>query len=376
MRECGGKKRIFLRAKKRRTSTPAYFHTPVLLYSRTPVRCLYSLRPTIEVTAPSRLHFGLLSFGNTEGRQFGGVGVMIDTPGLKMRVSPAEKFEIVGPHAEKLRRMIWQGYYDATGQRLDEADGNDPFLRIEILHAPREHTGLGLGTQLGMAAVAALNEFWDWPTPDDEREEIYALISGRGKRSAVGVYGFCRGGLIAEAGKLPVEELSPLIERVELPSAWRFVVMIPQEQSGLAGAEESLAFDKLPPVPRTTTEMLTTELMETLLPAARAGDFAAFSESLYRYNRAAGECYAPLQGGPYASRWAEDTICFLRRLGIAGVGQSSWGPAVFALVANDAEATELTDKSRTRDFAESEIIVAGVDNAGGRVLRLANSNPT
>jgi predicted sugar kinase len=35
---------------------------------------------SIRVRAPSRLHFGLLAFGNEAPRQFGGVGVMIDRP--------------------------------------------------------------------------------------------------------------------------------------------------------------------------------------------------------------------------------------------------------------------------------------------------------
>ena len=39
---------------------------------------------TVLITAPSRLHFGMLSFGHAEERQFGGVGAMIDAPGLRL----------------------------------------------------------------------------------------------------------------------------------------------------------------------------------------------------------------------------------------------------------------------------------------------------
>ena len=35
---------------------------------------------TLQITAASRLHFGLLSFGNPDLRQYGGVGVMVDRP--------------------------------------------------------------------------------------------------------------------------------------------------------------------------------------------------------------------------------------------------------------------------------------------------------
>ena len=39
----------------------------------------------IEVVAASRLHFGLLSFGDASLRQFGGVGAMVEEPRLHVR---------------------------------------------------------------------------------------------------------------------------------------------------------------------------------------------------------------------------------------------------------------------------------------------------
>ncbi len=57
---------------------------------------------SIELWAPSRLHFGMFSFGHARARQFGGVGAMIDTPGLGLRGSPAERFEAAGPLADRV----------------------------------------------------------------------------------------------------------------------------------------------------------------------------------------------------------------------------------------------------------------------------------
>ena len=63
---------------------------PVASINKMPVK-------TVHVSAPSRLHFGLLSFGNPKAKQFGGVGVMIERPGLQLTISPAEKFQVIGP---------------------------------------------------------------------------------------------------------------------------------------------------------------------------------------------------------------------------------------------------------------------------------------
>ena len=40
----------------------------------------------VSVSAPTRLHFGLLAFGNQEGRNFGGVGLMLKKPRIKIKV--------------------------------------------------------------------------------------------------------------------------------------------------------------------------------------------------------------------------------------------------------------------------------------------------
>jgi predicted sugar kinase len=51
--------------------------------------------------------------------------------------------------------------------------------------------------------------------------------------------------------------------------------------------------------------------------------------------------FAPVQGGTYAGPRVAALVEFIRAQGIAGVGQSSWGPAVFAVVADEERAEGL-----------------------------------
>src|SRR5262245_2402938 len=75
-----------------------------------------------------------------------------------------------------------------------------------------------------------------------------------------------------------------------------------------------------------------------MVPALRAGDCPRVGEAMHQYNRLAGEPFAPAQGGPYACPLTAEIVAFLRANGIAGVGQSSWGPTVFAIVEDESRA--------------------------------------
>jgi beta-ribofuranosylaminobenzene 5'-phosphate synthase len=337
--------------------------------------------PVVEITAPSRLHFGLLSFGQPATRQFGGVGAMIDQPGLRLRISPAERFAAEGLLSERVRaavERVWERLSGAgatnnpplpkgegIANRLSDTNTEHlPACRIEVLSSPPEHVGLGTGTQLSLAVATGLNAFL-------RRKEIepaaLAGLAGRGERSAIGTYGFAHGGLLVETGKAPGELLSPLHQRVELPGAWRFVLICPQDQCGLSGEAECRAFGELPPVPAETTAALLREVFEELLPAAAARQFERFSESLYRYGYVAGMCFAARQGGPFASRRAAELVRAIRKLGVRGAGQSSWGPTLFALAASAAEANLFIDRFRQYLPATDTVLVAEPNNSGARI---------
>jgi beta-RFAP synthase len=292
---------------------------------------------SVVVTAPSRLHFGMFSFGQPAVRQFGGVGAMVASPQVRVSIRPAEKFEVVGLHRERARRFAETVLANLRNEKLVDRDVQ-PSALLEIHEAPREHVGLGLGTQLGLSIAAAVCAALGLTRPSATE---LARLAGRGARSAIGTHGFDQGGLLVEAGKLNADTISPLIARMDLPPQWRFLLIIPRTASGLAGGDEQQAFERLPPVPSETTDRLLRETMLHMLPAAAAVDFAEFSASLYRFGHLAGSCFAAEQGGPFASEQTSQIVEELRRTGVAGVGQSSWGPTVFALCESEAAAEDL-----------------------------------
>src|SRR5262245_35699678 len=96
----------------------------------------------VRVETPSRLHFGLLAWGPDAPRQFGGVGLMVESPGLLLTAEPSERWAAEGPLAERAL---------SVAQRI----AGEP-VRIRVHRAPPEHVGLGVGTQLSLAVTRAV----------------------------------------------------------------------------------------------------------------------------------------------------------------------------------------------------------------------------
>jgi beta-RFAP synthase len=307
----------------------------------------------IRVVAPSRLHFGLFRVPTADGAPdgapaFGGLGLLIDRPGVVVDVRPADSWRFEGALAS--RAQAFAARFMAS---LPE-DARRPF-QLLVERCPAEHTGLGVGTQLGLAVAKALAVACgagDLPSP-----ELAARV-GRGERSAIGVYGFDRGGLIADAGKQPGAALAPLLAHVALPAEWKVVLFTPPGAARWHGDLERAAF-------ATATggdPGALRELADAAVRAATRADLCDFGDAVHEFNRRAGEPFAAAQGGPYAGPEVASLIEEVHACGVRAVGQSSWGPTVFAVVPDSDSALSLVLRFRARAPA----LVAGV--SGGHTI--------
>ena len=320
----------------------------------------------VEVTAPSRLHFGLLSFGNPAVPQFGGVGVMLEKPDLCLQIVPAGELSVEGPRADRVLSFVrrWAEFQQLPLQQLT--------CRIRVLRLPREHVGLGTGTQTALATAAGLNRWLELPPASPQQ---LAISVDRARRSAVGTYGFHFGGLIAEAGHFPsgLRQQRPavgeLIARHDLPAAWRVALVSPTTGRGLSGLPESQAFAMLPPVPLRTTDRLRGLLGDRIVPAVVAGNFVEFSQAVFEYGYLSGECFASCQGGPYASATLASMVQAIRQAGFAGVGQSSWGPTLYVWLASQQQAAEFQAWFEKLSLPDRwELLITPADNSGAVII--------
>jgi beta-RFAP synthase len=222
-----------------------------------------------------------------------------------------------------------------------------------------EHVGLGSGTQLGLAVARAIAELTQQPRRD---ALTLAQHVGRGLRSALGVHGFERGGLLVEGGKRTPSAISPLLVRESFPSDWHILLIVPRATMGTHGSLEIEAFANLAQqaADDDTTEALCRIVLLGLLPALHERDLQTFGEALYEFNRRVGELFRAAQKGPYAHPRVEELVRAIRAAGVKGVGQSSWGPTVFA-VATAEQITALREQLRNMN---EEMIVATACNHG------------
>ncbi len=279
---------------------------------------------------------------------------MVEPPAAEVAIEPAADFAVSGALAERAEKSALSA---ASHWQLPAP----PACRIHV-ESPPEHHGLGVGTQLSLAVAAGLRSFLGLP---ELTAEALAASVGRGRRSAVGTHGFLHGGLIVDGGKEAGQSLGTLGERVAVPADWRFVLITSRDRPGLSGDTESDVFGRLPPVPGEVTQELWRLTEDEMLPAVKRADCAAFGEAVYYFGRFAGECFAAAQGGPFAGEEIGRLVDALRDHGVDGVGQSSWGPTVFAIVPNEATARALADWLQTEmRLARDTISIARANNCG------------
>ncbi|HWG44731.1 MAG TPA: beta-ribofuranosylaminobenzene 5'-phosphate synthase family protein [Gemmataceae bacterium] len=330
----------------------------------------------ISVQAYSRLHLGVLRpegeaaapLERTSARWFGGVGLMIERPGLRVRVRPASSWSATGPLAE---RALTFARRFAQNIQQEEGHRDVPPRQLSIEQIAPQHAGLGTGTQLGLAIAQALAVSWELDC--DIRTLAHRV--GRGLRSALGAHGFEQGGLLVESGKNSADRLAPLVARLPFPESWRVVLILPSTDEmniGLHGVREVEAFAQLAarPAAANQTDILCRLVLLGLLPAVVERDVDAFGEALYEFNARVGEAFAPVQGGVYASARITELVAFVRGQGVRGVGQSSWGPTVFAVVADEDRAECLAAQLRNHCvLEETTVLVTPACNHGALLER-------
>lgn len=301
-------------------------------------------KAAVRIQTGSRVHFGLLDVHPP----YGGIGCMIDQPRTIVSVSPADRFECPR-HLDRVDPII-----NRIAGRLGL--NARPHLKIEISGEPGQHTGLGSGTQIAFAVADAIQHCLNNRPPS--QNEIRAAAN-RGNRSRVGSIGYFAGGLISEWESKTSQRS---IERVEMPADWRILICRPIEPTPqFSGESEKSGFDRLPVVAPPMRQRMMDLVERRILPSAATADFETFSQSIRQYNSLSGELFRTVQGGTYQSEAVALLIDRIRRQGVSGVGQSSWGPGVFAILSTALDAENLSQNIQ-RDARV--VSISAFDNKG------------
>ncbi len=297
----------------------------------------------VVVGTGARLHLGFIDLNGDCGRLFGSLGVAIERPRTVVEARPAAAAEAPGAPPDEARALLAE-----LGRDLPAAGA----VTVRVLETIPRHAGLGSGTQLRLAVGLAASRVLGRPLSVRE----LALLAGRGRRSGVGIALFEHGGFAVDAGQPsgprgtpgteppPDEALPPVIFRHPIPDDWRFVLATPLEAQGLSGSPEERVFRTLPPMSGDAVGRICRLTLMRVAPAVMTDDVLGFGEAITEIQLLVGEHFAPYQGGVYASPTGKRAAELALKRGAAGVGQSSWGPTVFALVRGESAAAGLAEE--------------------------------
>ena len=115
----------------------------------------------------------------------------------------------------------------------------------------------------------------------------------------------------------------------------------------MSGAAEAQAFARLAPPPDGDVERVAYLVLMSLLPALVEADIESFGAALSEIQEMTGRWFAAAQGGTFAPGPTETLVRSMAQWGARGVGQSSWGPAVYGIVDGEESAASLA--ARVRD---------------------------
>ncbi len=268
----------------------------------------------VAVRAGYRLHLGFYRYLD-DGLAYGSVGVALEEPSFELRLSTpgaGRGLDVRAPTKEAREAVA------RVAESLGLAGAT-----LEVNGYVRHHAGLGSITRIYLAtAIAASVQL---RAVNVNLEELLIKL-GRCKYSCVGYYTLVYGGLAVDTGvKLPRSGVPKPLMLLKFPQHWYVVLAVP-EGRGLGESEEEKYMEN--PVQVSEQRELYRALVE-LTTGVRLERIDLFVRGVETIQAVAGKYFSQAQGGFFSSPHGDLIAGVMRESGLRGIGQSSWGPAVY-----------------------------------------------
>ena len=332
-----------------------------------------SAADAVRVTTGGRLHFGFGNLSLAHERLYGACGVAVAAPRLRLTVEPTGDASEPTAAADTAADDTPADEYATTVcDRLSVPD-----VRVTVQESLPRHAGLGSGTQTALAVLAGIARLYDCEPRVRER----APALGRGGRSGVGVATFERGGFVLDAGH-PTERFTanrpadgswtvpPVAAHHTVPDDWRFLVVLPDAEPGRSGdGEDASMRSVVESAEPAVADRIAGVLARRLLPAIAGGAVDRFGAAVRELGRLNGSWFADEQGGVYRPPVGDVVSELGDAAAVSGVGQSSWGPAVYAVTDVDraADARAAGERALAAAGVDGEVIVTAARDEGATV---------
>ncbi len=319
----------------------------------------------VRVSAPARLHLGFLDLNGSIGRQFGSIGLAIDSYFTTIEISLSSTL-VIQPsvHHNKIVQILKQ-FFSILGQQIPE---NDRSVNVKVIELIPEHSGFGSGTQFALAIGTALCRLYRIKATTPE----IASHMARGARSGIGIATFDLGGFIVDGGSGSNQSTPPpVLAHQPFPKRWRIVLIMDSSNTGVHGKEELAAFKDLPTFPLSHAQSICHLTLMKLLPALIDENITHFGEAVTHIQMLIGDHFAPAQGARYTSQTVAKLLGKSQQLDHKGISQSSWGPTGCVFVEDEKKAQQLilslTEFSQKEKLSNISFAIAGTASTGAKI---------
>ena len=296
--------------------------------------------------------------------------MMIRNPATQLEFFKSKQLTLDQDHETLLMEYVDRWWQSNRKSLSDFVAARQLPIGISVADSGPRHSGFGSGTQFSMSVAAGLNHVFKIGKTDAEH---LAAMMNRGKRSAIGTHGFLQGGFLVDKGLSEEATLSELVKRCDFPDDWRIVLFLPKHLKGMHGKLENKTFDELVHGRSNYRNELIDLCHDHIVPAIEHRNYAELGDPLFEFNRLSGAYFCDHQFGCYHSETCAQIVEDLRAAGIQAVGQSSWGPCIFAICSSVGNATEIVSRlqANNNDFycaSNIDIIISEPDNSGFRII--------
>lgn len=316
----------------------------------------------LKISAPARLHFGIIDMRGDLGRIHGSAGVSVQKPSIVLDVQQSSVTNVRGDQSGRVTQLI---------QIIRSVYNIQSSISVTVIQRIPEHIGFGSGTQLALSLGMAFNKIYDL----NQSLEQIAVHLKRGRVSGIGTHGFIKGGFIVDGGHRVgnPNTIPPLIYRHDFPEDWRFLICVPDIKKGLSGEQEQKAFQQLEPPNADTVAHASRVVLMQMIPAIIEEDINLFGSAITKLDTIFGDYWTGIQGGTYSHPRIEECVSHLLDIGAYGAGQSSWGPALYGLVNGENQAKRLL-QSMKKFLNDGEntgkAYISDADNRGAYITEM------
>ena len=330
---------------------------------------------SLRITTPCRIHLSLIDENGYTGRVDGGIGLMLDRPNVVFEASnSAEEFQI---EANKYYRESIEVINEIASRVFKTFNINNKNFHFNLKRYFPSHVGLGSKTQLSLAIITAITRL---KSIDHLSTEYLTQLVDRGGTSGIGWRGFETGGFILDGGHeygkgkekesfLPssasvTSNPALTISRHNIPSNWRFVLVIPNVKKGAYGDEEIRVFQEYAPIPKIEVNEVSHLIIMKILPGILKNDLKCFGEGLKRIQSIGfKKIEINLQ-----HQIVKDLLGFFEDYGLKAYGMSSFGPSVVGVVESDSEAEKLLKVvQKNQKNGGGHVYICKPNNSGAKI---------